>query len=75
MIPKYDEVMLPLLKFLSDANEHSVKEVTDFLANLFKNDPHYQMTDEELREMLPSGQQRIFESRVGWARTYLKKLA
>lgn len=73
MIPKYDEVMLPLLKFLSDANEHSVKEVTDFLANLFKKDPYYQMTDEELREMLPSGQQRIFESRVGWARTYLKK--
>ncbi|MDL1976078.1 MAG: hypothetical protein LWX55_15165 [Deltaproteobacteria bacterium] len=31
------------------------------------------MTDDELRELLPSGRQPIFRNRVGWASTYLKR--
>jgi len=31
------------------------------------------LTDEELNEFLPSGQQPVFINRVGWARSYLKK--
>ena len=31
------------------------------------------MTEEERRELLPSGSQTVFDSRVGWARTYLKQ--
>ncbi|WP_306821626.1 winged helix-turn-helix domain-containing protein [bacterium endosymbiont of Bathymodiolus sp. 5 South] len=31
------------------------------------------MTDDELRELLPSGRQPIFRNRVSWARTYLKR--
>lgn len=67
MIPKYEEIMLPFLKFLSDGNEHSLSEAHDALAKQF------QLTDTELRELLPSGRQPIFRNRVGWARTYLKK--
>lgn len=67
MIPKYEEIMLPFLKFLSDGNEHSLSEMHDALAKQF------QLTDSELRELLPSGRQPIFRNRVGWARTYLKK--
>lgn len=67
MIPKYEEIMLPFLKFLSDGNEHSLSETHDALAEQF------QLTDIELRELLPSGRQPIFRNRVGWARTYLKK--
>ena len=67
MIPKYEEIMLPFLKFLSDGNEHSLSETHDALAKQF------QLTDSELRELLPSGRQPIFRNRVGWARTYLKK--
>lgn len=67
MIPKYEEIMLPFLKILSDGNEHSLSETHDALAKQF------QLTDSELRELLPSGRQPIFRNRVGWARTYLKK--
>jgi len=67
MIPKYEEIMLPFLKFLSDRNENSLSETHDALAKQF------QLTETELRELLPSGRQAIFRNRVGWARTYLKK--
>ena len=33
----------------------------------------FRLCDSELKELLPSGQQPVFENRVGWARTYLKK--
>jgi len=67
VIPKYEEIMLPFLKYLSDEQEHSLSETHDALAKQFK------LTDEELKELLPSGQQPIFRNRLGWARTYLKK--
>lgn len=59
--------MLPLLRKLSDKQEHKFRDLIDALAIDFK------LTDNELKELLPSGQQRIFDNRVGWARTYLKK--
>lgn len=67
MIPKYEEIMLPFLKYLADGKEHGLSETHDALATQFK------LTDEELRELLPSGRQPVFRNRVGWARTYLKK--
>lgn len=33
----------------------------------------FQLTEEERKELLPSGTTFIFSNRVGWARTYLKK--
>jgi restriction system protein len=33
----------------------------------------FQITDEERKELLASGNQAIFDNRVGWAKTYLKK--
>ncbi len=67
MIPKYEEIMLPFLKYLSDGKEHGLSETHDTLAK------HFKLTDEEIRELLPSGKQTIFRNRVGWARTYMKK--
>jgi restriction system protein len=67
MIPTYEEIMLPFLKLLSDGKEHSLNETHDKLAD------HFQLTEEEASELLPSGQQPIFRNRIGWARTYLKK--
>ena len=67
MIPSYEEIMLPLLKMLSDGKEHSLQEADDFLSAQFN------LTDEERRELLPSGQQPVFRNRLGWARTYMKK--
>ena len=67
MIPKYDEIMLPLLKMLSNDKEYHIKECIDSLAQQF------QLTEDEKRELLPSGKQPIFDNRVGWARMYLLK--
>ena len=67
MLPKYEELMLPLLKYLSDGKEHGLSETHDFLAEQFN------LTEKELRELLPSGKQTIFRNRLGWARTYMKK--
>jgi len=65
--PKYNELMLPMLKKLSDNKEHLVAELADQLAKDFN------LSDSDLRELLPSGKQNVFPNRVGWARTYLKK--
>ncbi|MDJ0689425.1 MAG: restriction endonuclease [Xenococcaceae cyanobacterium MO_188.B32] len=66
-IPDYQAIMLPLLKFAGDQQEHSLREATNILADYFK------LTEEEKNELLPSGGEERFYNRVGWARTYLKK--
>lgn len=66
-IPDYQSVMLPLLHFANDGQEHSLREAIDSLAD------HFELTEEERTELLPSGQQATFTSRVGWAVTYMKK--
>lgn len=66
-IPDYQAIMLPLLKFTTDQKEHSLRETIEALADRF------QLTEEERKELLPSGRQPTFDNRVGWARTYLKK--
>lgn len=67
MIPDYQTLMLPLLEFAGDEKEHHIREAIDYLAKKFE------LTDEERKMLLPSGQQPIFDNRVGWARTYLVK--
>lgn len=66
-IPDYQTIMLPLLKQLSDRKEYLFKEVIALLGKQLK------LTEEEMSELLPSGQSLLFANRVGWARTYLKK--
>ncbi len=65
-IPDYQSVMLPLLTLLSDSNELSLRDMVEKLSMKFS------LTDDERKELLASGQP-IFDNRVGWARTYLKK--
>lgn len=67
MIPDYQSLMLPLLKQVSDRQEHKYRDLIEKLASEF------QLTDEERKELLASGTQAIFDNRVGWAKTYLKK--
>jgi restriction system protein len=59
--------MLPLLKYAGDKEEHHIRDAIEGLADEFK------LTEEERKELLPSGLQAIFNNRVGWAKTYLKK--
>lgn len=66
-IPDFQSLMLPLMKFANDGQEHKLRDAIDYLANLFK------LTDQEQQELLPSGKEPIFKNRVGWSRTHLKK--
>lgn len=66
-VPKYDELMKPLLMVVKDGRIYKIKDVTATLAQQLS------LSAEELAEMLPSGRQTVFKNRVGWANTYLKK--
>src|ERR1700728_2229366 len=66
-IPDYQSLMLPLLKTAADGKEHKKTEVLNELAK------HFGLTEGERKELLPSGNEAIFDNRLGWARTYLKK--
>lgn len=66
-IPDYQTCMMPLLRFASDGKEHQLKDAASQLAQEFR------LTEKEIHEFLPSGQQPVFINRIGWARTYLNK--
>lgn len=66
-IPKYNEMYREFLQCLADQKPHSSKELKDFIASSFS------VSDEERQVLLPSGRQKVFDNRVGWTRTYLKK--
>ena len=65
-IPDYKTIMLPLLTFAGDGQEHSFKEAVGSLADEFG------LSEAERKELLASGQ-TVFNNRVGWANTYMKK--
>ena len=66
MIPDFQKIMLPLLKLISDGQEHSTNEINLELAKFFN------LTQEEENQYLPSGAQKTFSNRVAWAKAYLK---
>jgi restriction system protein len=65
-IPDFQAVMLPLIELCGDRKEHMAKELVGTLAEQFK------LTEEERRQLLPSGGGRLFANRVGWALSHLK---
>lgn len=65
-IPDFQTLMLPLLKLLEDGEEHTIRDCVEKLAEQF------QLTAEERHQLTRSGVP-LFENRIEWARTYLKK--
>lgn len=66
-VPDHQTIMLPFLQFVSDGKEYALRDIVEGLGTRFK------LSENERREMLPSGMQTAFDNRVGWARTCLKK--
>ena len=67
-VPDYQSVMLPLLQFAArKGTEISTSEAVEAPAK------ELGLTEDDLKEMLPSGIQSTFVNRVGWAATYMKK--
>lgn len=65
-VPKYHELLRPLLELASDRKVRGVREAAEELAERLK------LTSSELGETLPSGYPR-FLNRVGWAKSDLSK--
>lgn len=68
-VPDFQSLMLPLLRVAGDGQEHTNAQARDALAS------ELGLTEQDRREMLPSGTQRTFDNRVGWALVYLKHAA
>ncbi len=64
-IPDFQTLMRPLLELHGDGKEHLNRDLVNTLADQFS------LSEEERREMLPSGRAKMFDNRVGWAKTYI----
>jgi restriction system protein len=66
-IPDFQTVMLPILNYSYDKEEHTVGQTIEQLSSQFN------LSNEEKAELLPSGTQYRFDNRIHWAITYLSK--
>ena len=64
-IPKYDQLMKPILILLEEQGKMRLREVQKPLAELMK------LPEEVLEIELESGNGKVFFDRVGWALSYL----
>ncbi len=64
-IPRYDEIQLPALEFLSDNKVCKARELEEPLSK------HFKLTDKELNQMYSSGNGPVFMDRIQWALSYL----
>ncbi len=66
MIPKYDEMILPILKIIADGKEYNNSQIEDGLSKV------YYLTDENRKAKHKSGV-RIIYDRISWAKSYMKQ--
>lgn len=66
-IPGFQEITLPLLRVCANGQEWSMAAVRGPIAE------HFGLTEEDRKELLPSGTQPRFNNRVAWAKVYLER--
>jgi restriction system protein len=66
-IPKYDDLMVPMLDALRDRQVKSTHELAGVLAQRFR------LSNEERTSLLPSGGQTYMVNRSGWAGFHLQQ--
>lgn len=66
-IPTYQQIYRDMLQITSDGNDYSIAQLRQALAT------RLHLTQEDLELVLPSGTMRLWDSRVGWCKTYLVK--
>lgn len=64
-IPDFQSLMRPLLEAHADGKEHINRDLVSQIAEQFG------LSDEERRELLPSGVSRVFDNRIGWAKSHI----
>jgi restriction system protein len=63
-VPDFQSFFKPLLEIAGDGKEHSMKEARELIAKRMN------ITEEDLKEILPSGTQTKFDNRIAWAKSY-----
>ena len=66
-VPDFQTLLRPALEAHTGGDEIQLARLRQMLAERFE------LSDQERTELLPSGRQRRFDNRVGWAVTYLVK--
>ena len=66
-LPTHEDIMLPLLKMMTDNKKHSNKEIYENIANTFN------LTEIEKIERLRVSGKIHYQNRVRWAIFYLRK--
>lgn len=66
-VPEFSSFFLPVLKLAASKSQVSVAEMREYCKDFFN------LTPEDVSEMLNSGRQTRFANRVQWAKTYLQK--
>lgn len=66
-MPKHSDMYGLVLDVLKDKKIHTIKEIKRKVIQVLK------LSKEDLLQMLPSGKQNLFDNRIGWCRTFLKK--
>lgn len=66
MIPKYDEMILPILKIIGDGKEYNNSKIEDELSKVFN------LTDEDRKIKHKSGVRVVYD-RISWAKSYMKQ--
>ncbi len=60
-VPEFNEIKAPAIQFFADGKLHRLAEVFETLAK------HFNLTEAEQNELLPSGTQRRWHNRANWA--------
>ena len=66
-LPNFQSFFGPFLNAIKDGDIHAFIEIKRLVIGQLN------LSETDLKEKLPSGKQTVFENRIGWARTYLKK--
>lgn len=66
-VPNFQEFMLPILKIFRDKKEHTTNECIEEMINKFN------LNENDIKLLVPSGKQTIVANRVYWSFAYLKK--
>jgi restriction system protein len=63
-VPDFQSFFKPLLEIANDGKEHSINEARLLIQK------NMGLTEDDLKELLPSGTQTKFDNRVAWAKSY-----
>jgi restriction system protein len=67
-VPDFQTFMRPLLAYHADGEEHEIAATRAALAD------HFELSEDDRAERIPSGRVTYLQNRVGWAATYLFSL-